>query len=568
MHIDIVPNRTSPPAVLLRESYREGGKVKKRTLANLSSLPMEQVELLRRVLKGEALRSVDDVFEIVESRPHGHAMAVHSAMRKLGLEGLLGSRPSRQRDLIMAMVASRVLAPRSKLATARAMDITTIPALCGIGSVSEDDLYEALDWLGDRQDAIEKKLAARHLEEGGMVLYDLTSTYYEGRTCPLAVLGYNRDGKKGKLQINFGLLTDKRGCPVSVSVFPGNTGDPKTLLPQVQKVRDDFGINDIVLVGDRGMITQKQIDAIKEIGGINWITALRTEGIRALVDDGALQLGLFDELNLCEITHPDYPGELLVACRNEELGRRRATKRQSLLDATVAKLEKVQGMVARGRLRKAGAIGVRVGAVLNRHKMAKHFTQTIEDNRFEFAINDDSVAKEAALDGMYVVRSSVSNDKLDGPAAVRTYKSLSNVERAFRSIKTINLHVRPIYHWTEPRVRAHIFLCVLAYYVQWHMMEAWRPLLFADEDQAAKQTRDPVAKAKRSSSAEEKARTKRLEDGTPVESFRTLLERLATIVRNTCRRKDGTNSDPTFTMDTTPTREQQRALDLLREIEV
>lgn len=568
MHIDIVPNRKSPPAVLVRESYRENGKVKKRTRGNLTGLPMEQVEMIRRVLRGEHLAPVDDLFEVIRSQHHGHVKAVRLTMERLGLDALLGSRPSRERSLVLGMLAARVLDPRSKLATARTLAVTTIPEVFGVGGATEDDLYEALDWLLARQESIEKKLAARHLRAGGVVLYDLTSSYFEGTKCPLAKLGHNRDGKKGKLQVNFGLLTDQRGCPVAVSVMAGNTGDPKTLLPQVTKVREKFGIKQMVLVGDRGMITQAQVDVLRETGGIDWVTALRTGAIRTLVDSGSLQLDLFDQRNLCEISHPDYPGERLVACRNEALARRRAEKRQSLLKATCAELDKVRERIGQPRLRDAGAIGVRVGRIVNKYKVAKHIKYSITDTAFEFSIDEDKVAQEAALDGIYVVRSSLTAPDTEADETVRIYKSLSNVERAFRSIKTVVLEVRPIHHWTEKRVRAHIFLCVLAYYIQWHMAEAWRPLLFSDEDQQAKKTRDPVAPAKRSEKADEKCRTKRLDDWTPVQSLRTMFAQLSTIVRNTCRRPNAPASEPSFTLDTRPNEEQQRALDLLLEVTV
>lgn len=566
MHIDIVPNRNSPPAILLRESYREGDKVKKRTRGNLTGLPMDQVDLIRRVLKGERLGAVDGLFEIVSSRHHGHVKAVHQAMGRLGLDTLLASRPSKERQLVLAMLCARVLDPRSKLATTRAFAVTTIPEVFGVAGATEDDLYEALDWLLERQEAIEKKLAARHLVEGGIVLYDLTSSYFEGTKCSLAKRGYSRDGKKDRLQVNFGLLTDRRGCPVAVSVVEGNTGDPKTLLPQVTKVREQFGIKRVVLVGDRGMITQAQVDALRATGGIDWVTALRSGAIRTLVDNGSLQLGLFDQRNLFEFSHPDYPDERLVACRNEELGRRRAKKRKALLDATCAELDKVRANVGKPRLRSEGAIGVRVGRILNKFKMAKHIRPTIKDGLFEYAIDEDKVAEEAALDGIYVVRTSLSSGDAQTDETVRIYKSLSNVERAFRSIKTVDLAVRPIYHWKADRVRAHIFLCTLAYYLEWHMAEAWRALLFADENQEVKKTRDPVAPAKRSAQADEKCRTKRLEDGSPVQSLRTLFADLSTIVRNTCRRTNAPPSEAAFTLDTRPTLEQQRALDLVVSI--
>lgn len=569
MHIDIVPNRNSPPAVLLRESYREGTRVRKRTLANLSALSPAQIDAIRRTLKGERLVPVADLFEIVHSRHHGHVQAVRAAMHHLGFESLIASRPSRERTLILAMVAARILEPASKLATTRWWHTTTLPEVFGVTDADEDDLYAALDWLITHQSHIEKKLAARHLTQGGCVLYDLTSSYFEGTTCPLAALGYNRDGKRGKLQVNYGLLTDPRGCPVAVSVFEGNTGDPTTLLPQVEKLQKTFAIDQLVLVGDRGMMSQKQIDALKQRPGLDWITALRTGAIRTLVDGGHLQLGLFDERNLFELTHPDFPGERLVACRNPQLALLRAHKRQSLLDATARELERVRGMVARGTLTGKATIGVRVGKVVDKYKMAKHLILDIREDGFDFHRNDDQVAAEAALDGIYVIRTSVPADRLVTDDVVRSYKRLSQVERAFRSLKTIDLEVRPIRHRLEDRVKAHIFLCMLAHYVAWHMIEAWRPLLFCDEDQQAKTTRDPVAPAKRSTAALEKVSAKVLDDGAPVHSFRTLLQALSSIVSNTCRRRGAPTADePTFNLVTTANPTQQRAYDLLKSREM
>ena len=568
MHIDIVPNRNSRPAILLRESYRDGKTVRKRTLANLSALPMEQVQAIRRILKGEKLAAPEELLEVIDSPHHGHVHAVLTAMKRLGFAKLLASRRSRERDLIMAMVAARILEPKSKLATTDWWSTTTLPEILEVEDADEDELYQAMDWLLARQARIERKLADRHLEDGGLVLYDLSSSYFEGSTCPLAVRGYSRDGKKGTLQVNYGLLTDRQGRPVSVSVFPGNTGDPKTLLPQLKKVREEFGIEQLVLVGDRGMITQKQIDALSLVEGVDWITALRTEAIRKLAQGGQLQMGLFDERNLFELTHPDYPGERLVACRNPELARLRAHKRKDLIACTTRELEKVRGMVERGRLRGQDKIGVRVGKVINKYKVAKLFELEIRDDGLGFEIHDERVAAEAALDGIYVVRTSVPRKRMDADDAVRNYKLLSQVERAFRSMKMMDLSVRPIHHRLEGRVRAHIFLCMLAYYVQWHITEAWRSLLFFDEDQAAKATRDPVAPAKRSESARLKALTKHREDGTPVTSFRVLLARLGKIVRNRCQRPGAGPDEPSFTVETTPSPEQQVAYKLLQTINV
>ena len=618
MYIATIPNRNSPPAILLRESYREKGKVKSRTLANLSKLPPHAIEALRRSLKGENLVSTD-TFEIVEngSPAHGHVDAVMTAMRRLGFSRLISSRRSRQRDLVVAMVAARILEPKSKLATTLWWADTTLPEMLNVGDTDEDDLYDAMDWLLKRQDRIEKKLARRHLGKDPLALYDLTSSYFEGRTCPFADLGHNRDGKKGKLQVNYGLLTNRNGIPVAVSVFKGNVSDPKTLLPQVEKMQNEFGIEQFVLVGDRGMLTQKQIDDLHDIDSVDWIGAFRPEAIKKLVKTGGIQMGLFDEQNLFELRHPDFPDERLIACRNEELAYRRATKRESLLQATVKELDKVRGMVVRGRLRgkkeigtrvsrilkkyKIGKyykvdiredgfnykldkdgliaeikaksndnqaliakrlkrsqshiesiarqfkklndkiergrlygrdkIGLRVGKVINKYKVGKHFDLNIRDNDFSFEINRDSVKKEAALDGIYVVRTSLPKERMDANQTVRSYKLLNQAERAFRSFKTVDLMVRPIRHRIEDRVRAHIFLCMLAYYVQWHMMEAWRPLLYADEGQKAKDLRDPVALATRSYSALKKIRTKRSDDGLKVCSFRRLLGHFGAIAR-------------------------------------
>ena len=553
---------------LLRRSFREGGTVRNETLANLSHLPPPVVELIRRALRGEQLCSVDERFEVVASRHHGHVDAVLTAMRRLGLETLLASRPSPQRALVLALIAARILAPHSKLATTRWWKTTTLPALLGVEEASEDDCYQAMDWLLERQDAIEKKLAARHLEAGGLVLFDLTSSYFEGRTCPLAARGHNRDGKRGKLQVNYGLLTNALGIPVAVSVFEGNTADSTTVLGQAKKVREKFGIGSVVLVGDRGMISQKQIDSLRETEGMQWITALRSEAIRALVEQGHVQLGLFDERNLFELRHPDYPGERLVACRNPELAKSRAHTRESLLAATARELDKVCGMVERGRLKGQDAIGVRVGKVVNKYKVAKHLVLEIGEMEFRYRIDEESVKREAALDGIYVIRTSLPARTMSAEDAVRSYKQLSNVERAFRCYKTVDLKVRPIHHRLEDRVRAHILLCMLAYYVEWHMIGAWRPLLFADEDQQAKSTRDPVAPAQRSEKALEKVHSRRLEDGSAVHSFRSLLGELSTIVRNTCR-TPGTHDDgPTFELVTRPNATQARAAELLRTITV
>jgi len=553
---------------LLRRSYRDEGKVKNETVGNLSHLPPDVIELVRRALKGEAFAPAAETFEITSSVMHGDAKAIAIAMRKLGFSDLLSSRPCREASLVTAMVAARIIAPHTKLATTRWWHTSTLAEDLGVADASEDELYRAMDWLLERQPTIEKKLAARHLDENSLVLYDLSSSYFEGTNCPLAKLGHNRDGTGHKLQVNYGLLTTSRGCPVAVSVYEGNTNDAKTLVPQVRKLKDDFGINHLVIAGDRGMISQKAIDEIKDIDGLDWITALKSGQIRSLFDDGQLQLGLFDQRNLFELSHPDYPGERLVACRNVELAKLRSHKRRSLLEATTKELAKVQGMVARGRLRDAAQIGVRVGKVVNKYKVSKHFALEIADGQFSFRILSEEVAAEAALDGIYVIRTSVPQKRLDDADTVRSYKMLSTVERAFRTIKTVDLKVRPIHHRLADRVRAHIFLCVLAYYVEWHMREAWRSLLFADEDQASKATRDPVAPAKRSANADHKAKTHKLEDGSAAHSFRTLMQDLAGIVRNTCCAPGADADASTFTITTTPTPKQRAALDLLEAIEL
>jgi transposase len=470
--------------------------------------------------------------------------------------------------LVLAMLSARIIAPHTKLATTRWWHTTTLAEEFGVVDADEDDLYAAMDWLLGRQDAIQKKLAARHLREGGLVLYDLSSSYFEGSCCPLGKLGHNRDGKSGLLQVNYGLLTDARGCPVAVSVYAGNVSDSKTLLPEVRRLREDFGIEQFVLVGDRGMISSKAIKELRETDGVGWITALKSVSIRALVDQGHLQLGLFDEVNLVELSSPEYPGERLVACRNPELAKLRAHKRLELLAATERNLDKIKSRVAAGKLVGSDAIGVRVGKVVNQYKVAKHFELTIEDRAFTFARKSDAIAAEAALDGIYIIRTSLSATQMDAPDCVRNYKALANVERAFRSLKTIDLKVRPIHHRKADRVRAHIFLCMLAYYVEWHMREAWRELMFADTDQQAKATRDPVAPAQRSEAAQAKAATHTLDDGTPAHSFSTLLANLAGIVRNICRTPHAAPDAPTFHVITTPNAQQQRAFELLKQIQL
>jgi transposase len=568
MHIHVVPNRGSPPTVLLRESYREGSKVRKRTLANLSSLSAAQVEAIRAALRGEALQPVAQSFEITASRSHGHVQAAALTMQRLGLTELLGSKPCRERELVLAMVASRIVAPHTKLATTRWWHTTTLAEDFGVVDANEDDLYAAMDWLLARQGTIQKKLAARHLSEAALVLYDLSSSYFEGSCCPLAKIGYSRDGRHGMLQVNYGLLTDARGCPVAVSVHEGNVADSLTLMPEVRRLREDFGVEQLVMVGDRGMISNKAIAQMRDSDGIAWITALKSVSIRALVEQGQLQLDLFDERNLLELSSPDYPGERLMACRNPELAKLRTHKREELLAATEANLDKIKARVDAGKLAGRDEIGLRVGKVINQYKVAKHFELAIGDNTFTFARKLEGIAAEAALDGLYIIRTSVPVAQMDAPDCVRNYKALANVERAFRSLKTIDLKVRPIHHRTADRVRAHILLCMLAYYVEWHMREAWRELMFADTDQRAKATRDPVAKALRSKAALAKVVRRALDDGTPVHSFATLMADLATVVRNTCRTPNAGPDAPTFEILTTPNAKQHRALALLQQIRV
>jgi transposase len=566
MHIHVVPNRGSPPTVLLRESYRQGPKVAKRTLANLSSLSAAQIEAIRAALRGEALLPVMQRLEITASRSHGHVQAVALALQRLGLASVLAAKPCRERELVLAMVASRIVAPHTKLATTRWWHTTTLAEDFGVASCDEDDLYAAMDWLLARQGRIQNKLAARHLSQGSLVLYDLSSSYFEGSCCPLAKLGYSRDGRRGLLQVNYGLLTDARGCPVAVSVYEGNVTDSQTFMPEVQRVRQDFGVEQLVMVGDRGMISSKAIAELRESQGVAWITALKSVSIRALIEQGHLQLGLFDERNLLELSSPEYPGERLVACRNPELARLRTHKRQELLAATEANLEKIKARVDAGKLAGQDEIGLRVGKLVNQYKVAKHFELAIGESTFTFARKLDAIAAEAALDGLYIIRTSVSAAQMDAADCVRNYKSLANVERAFRSLKTIDLKVRPIHHRTADRVRAHIFLCMLAFYVEWHMREAWRELMFADTEQHAKATRDPVAPAKRSKQALAKVARHTLHDGTPAHSLSTLMAELATLVRNTCRTPHAGSDAPTFEVLTTPNSKQQRAFELLQQI--
>jgi Transposase DDE domain len=572
MYIEIVPNRNSPPALLLREGWREGKKVRKRTLANLTKWPAGLVEGLRLLLRGgTAVPKFDEAFEVVRSRPHGHVAAVLGTLRRVALERLIAPQPSPQRSLVVTMVVARILDPRSKLATARGLGEetrwSTLGELLEAPSADEEALYAAMDWLVPRQPEIEAKLAKRHLEEGALVLYDVSSTYLEGHTCPLAHWGHSRDGKRDKRQLVFGLLCNREGCPVAVEVFKGNTGDPMTLASQLHKLKERFGLSRVVLVGDRGMITEARIrEELKPVQGLDWVTALRAPTIRQLVEAGEIQLSLFDERDRAEIQSSEYPDERLIVCRNPFLAEERAQTREALLQATEHELDKIVAATGRTKRRLKGQdrIGLRVGKVLNRFKVGKHFILPITEESFSYQRDAVRIAEEAALDGIYVIRTSVSKEELDTEEIVRAYKDLTGVERAFRSYKTVDLKVRPIYHYLANRVRAHVFLCMLAYYIEWHMRKALAPLLFDDHDKASGQALrgSVVAPAEPSPKAQRKAQTKRTEEGLPVHSFQTLLADLATIIKNRIQPKiPGVEA---FDQVTRPTPLQQQALDLLR----
>jgi Transposase DDE domain len=570
MYVVRVPNRGSPPAILLRESYREAGKVKNRTLANLSSWPEAKVDALTRVLKGQPppAAPLDEAFEITRSLPHGHVAAVLGTARQLGLEELIDPEPSRQRDLVTAMAVAQVIAPDSKLAIARGLREETAASslgeVLGVGSCDEDDLYAAMDYLHGRQDTIQDALAARHLAGGTLVLYDVSSAAFEGRTCPLGAIGHPKDGVRGRLQIVYGLLTSPEGIPVAIEVFRGNTGDPGTVAAQVAKVKDRFGITQVVLVGDRGMLTAARLREDVRPAGLDWITALRAPQVKKLVRGGDLQLTLFDTQDLAEITSPDFPGERLIACKNPFLEAERARKRESLLAATEADLGKIAAACTRTRapLRGTDKIAVRADRVLTRRKVAKHFTVQITDDGIGYARDQDSIAAEAALDGIYVLRTSVGATSLDSGAVVSSYKALAQVERAFRAFNT-DLDIRPIRHRTEDRVRAHVFLRMLSYYISRHMQDRLAPLLFTDDDkQTAQATRpSPVAPAARSPRALAKAATKQTPGNLSVHSFATLLADLGTICLNTITPTDP--ALPGFRLVTTPTALQRQAFELL-----
>jgi DDE family transposase len=570
MYIEAVPNRNSPPAILLRESYRENGKVRKRTLCNLSDWPAAHIEGLRGVLKGGTVIPAErDAFTVIRTLPHGHVAAALGTARKIGLDRILGPDGNRCRDLVLALLLARILDPASKLATARGLSPATAASslgeMLGLGEVDEDELYSALDWLLERQPAIERALAKRHLSSGTLVLYDVSSSYMEGRCCPLAKRGYSRDGRRGTLQIVYGLLCAPDGCPVAIEVFEGNTADPMTLAAQVNKLKQRFQLEHVVLVGDRGMITQARITEDITAAGLDWVTALRAPAIKALLESGALQLSLFDQRDMASITAPEFPGERLVVCRNPDLAAQRSRKRAELLAATEGDLTRIQAAVTRRRdpLRGTAEIALAVGAVINRHKMAKHFALDIADASFSFARKDTEIAAEAATDGIYVVRTSLPVESFDDATTVRSYKSLALVERAFRCIKTVDLQVRPVYHWLADRVRAHVFLCMLAYHLEWHMRQRLATMLFDDTDKHAAEAlrTSVVAQAQRSPTAVTKQTTGLTPDGLPVHSFRSLLADLATLARNTVTTAIAPNYP--ITVLTRPTSIQQKAFALL-----
>ena len=565
MYVETVPNRNSPPAILLREGWREGRKTHKRTLANLSHWPAHKIEMLRRLLRDEVLVSPRDLFETARTRPHGHVEAILGTIRTLGLDRVIAAQRSRARDLVIAMIAERLLEPGSKLATTRLWHTTTLAEEVGVADADVDELYAAMDWLLARQPRIEAQLAARHLTDGGVVLYDVTSSYYEGRTCPLARFGHDRDGKTGRPIIVYGVLTDGEGRPVAVSVYPGNTADPTTVPDQIATLRQRFGLARLVLVGDRGMLTQPQIRRLQAHDGLGWVTALTSVAIRKLVAEGALQLSLFDEQHLAEITAPAFPGERLVACYNPLLADERHRKRQALLAATERDLMRLAREVTRRTKTPltAAQIGMKAGKILARHKVGKHFTLQIADGTFQWTTHAASIAMEATLDGIYILRTSEPADRLSAEDTVRTYKGLSQVERAFRCLKGIDVLVRPIHHRTDTRVPAHIFLCVLAYYVEWHMRRVWAPLLFEDADLPVDRTRrDPVLPALASPAAQQKKVTRTTPEGLPVHSFQSLLAELATRCRNTYRLK-GDDVGLTFSQVADLTPVQRRAYELL-----
>jgi transposase len=570
MYIATVPNRSSPPAILLRESYRENGKVKSNTIANLSSLPAEKIEGFRRVLRGDVLVKPEEEFENTRSLPHGHVAAVLGTLKSIGLDTLIASKQSRQRDLATAMIVWRVIDPVSKLSTAQGLRGETarssLGGVLGIEDVEDDELYAAMDWLFTRQGWMEKQLAKRHLVDGSLVLYDVTSTYFEGRCCPLARLGHGRDGKKGKLQIVIGLVCNQQGCPVSVEVFEGNTGDPKTVRSQIQKVREKFGIRRIVLVGDRGMITEARIrEDLKEDKDLDWVTALRAPAIKELAESKRITPELYDDWGLAEVNCEEYPGERLIVCKNPLLAVERARKRKDLLGATEKNLEEIKQATQRVKRPLTGAanIGVRVGKVINHYKMAKHFVTEIGETEFSYRRKEESIAEESALDGVYVIRTSVSKEQMSAEDAVSSYKRLSVVERAFRCIKTVDLKIRPINHRLAERVRSHVFICMLAYHVEWHMRGKLKPVLFDDTDvqRMEKERISAVAPRERSPKAKRKANSKRMEQGLSAQSFRTLLKDLGTLTKNWMATKSDARIG--FVLYTNPTPLQAKVFELL-----
>jgi len=566
MYVETVPNRNSPPAILLREGRREGSKIVKRTLANLSDWPAQKIGSLRRLLHDEPLVSANDLFQTQQTLPHGHVEAVLGTIRKLGLDSILAAKRCRERDLVLAMMAERLLDPCSKLATTRIWHSTTLAEELGVQDATEDDLYAAMDWLLERQANIEKKLAARHLEDGGLVLYDISSSYYEGHTCPLAQFGHDRDGKKGLPIIVYGVLTNGEGCPIAVKVYPGKTGDPTTVADQLEKLREQFQLAHVVLVGDRGMLTQPQINKLKSLPGWGWITALTSTAIRQLVEKGHLQLSLFDQTNLAEISSPDYVNERLMACYNPLLAEERGRKRQELLAATEKELARISREVARRKKKPltAAEIGLKVGKVLGRFKMGKHFHTTIGEGSFQWSRREEAIREEAALDGIYVLRTSEPIERLSAADTVRSYKSLAQVERAFRSLKGVDLLVRPIRHRSENRVSAHIFLCLLAYYVEWHMRRALASMLFEDEQLPEdRKRRDPILPAKPSLSAQEKKLGRQTADGLPVHSFETLMAELAARARVTYGLRSEDKPSVIFKQMPPPTPVQAKAYRLL-----
>jgi hypothetical protein len=541
---------------LLRHSYREAGKVKNETLANLSYLPAETIQLIRESLAGKSHVPAGEGFEIERSLPHGHVAAVFSMADKLGLARLLGP-ACPERDLALSLVIARCCEPASKLATTRWWQDSTLGADLVPADSTTDEVYAAMDWLVSRQAGIERSLARRHLAEGSMVLYDLSSSWMEGTHCPLATRGYSRDGKSGKAQIEYGLMTDREGRPISVEVFPGNTADPTAFISAAEAVRTRFSLGEVVMVGDRGMITSARIEALRDLGGISWVTCLRAPAIRALAEQGSIQLSLFDETNLAEITHPDYPGERLVACRNPALAAERSRKRSELLDATEALLVPIAAAVTAGRLAGADKIGLRVGRHINHYKMAKHFDPVIRDDGFSFSRRQAEIDAEASLDGIYVIRTNVPKEQLDAGGAVTAYKGLAVVERDFRSLKAIDLDLRPIYHHTEDRVRGHVFICMLAGYVVWHLRQAWAPMCFTDDEIPGRE--DPVAPAGRSKAASAKDAGKKTPAGEMVHDLSSLLNHLATLTRNTVVFTGGVRVDKLAL----PTPTQRRAFELI-----